>query len=242
MFTKIKGEIRWAGMVVNDTNPDNRIYTSLVKASGIPELTHDSLRFNKYDLKKGDQNAYLACMALVDINADGIWVFSEDKLANDWKHDIKFLTLFSNTGRGKTHLAISAGWEVLDSYLKLKYRNPDDAISNCAVIYRQVGSLMNELRRGYEDNSFAEVLNDCKECRLLILDDLGAEKSSDWTWATLDEIIDWRYINELDTIVTTNVTASSLSPRIASRLMDARISKIITMKNEDYRRIQQEKN
>lgn len=237
MLEQLKSLTKYKWISIGDKEPNQKIFEMLVQASGIPLITRETMRFKNYDLTKGDKEAYIFAMSMADINEKGIWVYSSDELSNSWDRKTKILTLFSNTGRGKTHLAIATGWELLDSYLRLNYDNYDDIEQNCTVIYRQVNSLMNELRNGYEKNNFNDILNDCKICRLLILDDLGAEKSTDWTWATLDEIIDWRYINQLDTIVTTNVTSSKLSPRIASRLLDTHISKIITLKNEDYRRL-----
>ena len=70
---------------------------------------------------------------------------------------------------------------------------------------------------------------------LLILDDLGTEKLTDWAAEKLDTLIDHRYIKGLPLVVTTNVPAAQLSPRIASRLQDRRLGRVVTLSGPDYR-------
>ena len=45
----------------------------------------------------------------------------------------------------------------------------------------------------------------------------------------LDTLIDHRYIKGLPLVVTTNVPAAQLSPRIASRLQDRRLASVVTL-------------
>lgn len=59
----------------------------------------------------------------------------------------------------------------------------------------------------------------------LVLDDLGTEKLSDWVQEKLYAILDWRYGQELPTLVTSNLTLAELAshyrahgPRLASRI------------------------
>ena len=52
--------------------------------------------------------------------------------------------------------------------------------------------LLDDLRPG--DDSRQRV-RDCQNCKLLILDDIGAEKASEWTQERLYSVIDHRYAN-----------------------------------------------
>lgn len=54
-----------------------------------------------------------------------------------------------------------------------------------------------------------------KSSPCLIIDDLGAEKPSDWTKQTLFEIIDYRYRENLQTIITSNFNISELKTRLS---------------------------
>jgi len=84
------------------------------------------------------------------------------------------------------------------------------------------------------DDKYNKILTSLKSCRTLILDDLGAENGTPWTDAILDMIIDYRYSHEMDTIITSNVDISKLSPRIASRLSEGNICKILM---PDFRKV-----
>jgi DNA replication protein DnaC len=60
--------------------------------------------------------------------------------------------------------------------------------------------------------------------RLLMLDDLGAAKSSEWTEEINFRLINHRYENQLPTILTSNVLPGELmnrvGDRVASRLVE----------------------
>jgi DNA replication protein DnaC len=133
-----------------------------------------------------------------------------------------FLTFVGDCGRGKTHLALGLGiWQIgnLES----------------SAIYWQVPALLSTLRRSFESNSkvsYGGVTAKCKSTELLILDDLGMQKDSDWVLEQLDSLVDYRYVNELQTVFTTNLKPSRLPPRIASRLREG---EVVTLTGEDYR-------
>jgi DNA replication protein DnaC len=71
----------------------------------------------------------------------------------------------------------------------------------------------------------------------LCLDDLGAEKTTEYAITTLYLIIDRRIRNEMQTIITTNLSLdeieATLGARIASRLAEM---KIIKINMPDYRK------
>lgn len=59
----------------------------------------------------------------------------------------------------------------------------------------------------------AEVRNEVLQSHCLILDDLGAEKSSDWTNSTLFDVINHRYNENAQTIITSNFDIKTLQKR-----------------------------
>ena len=134
-----------------------------------------------------------------------------------------FLTMCGGLGVGKTHLACAIGQKFMES--------EDD------VIYYQAEELFDMLRHTYDKDGddYNTKMNELKECQLLIIDDFGTQKNTDWVLSKLDTLIDSRYINEKSTILTTNLTIkaiSDISGRIASRLSSGII---LTLIGEDYR-------
>lgn len=140
-----------------------------------------------------------------------------------------FLTFAGPPGTGKTHLALSIGWDWLEQ-------------RRGTVIYWRVASLLDALRAGYDrENRSATpdtylTLHAVTHCDLLILDDLGAERDTEWATEKLDQIVDERYIARRRLVVTTNATPNELPPRLESRL---RHGAVYVIDAPDYRRRQE---
>ena len=90
------------------------------------------------------------------------------------------------------------------------------------VKFVRVTDLFERIRSTYDGSgeNEAEVIEEYKECRLLILDDLGVNAPSDWSRSVLHSIIDYRINYELPTIVTTNLTNKELATKMDSRTID----------------------
>ena len=124
------------------------------------------------------------------------------------------LVLTGNTGCGKTHLAIAS----LRCGIEAGKIGP-------GAIFIPVPELLLKIRSCFRDGateSEEELINRYGICPVLILDDLGAEKTSEFSIATLELILDRRVREDRQTILTTNLTLEEiegkLSARIASRL------------------------
>jgi DNA replication protein DnaC len=128
------------------------------------------------------------------------WVLSTISGARDG------LVLRGPVGCGKTHVAVAAFRAVVVGGVL-----PAVAVT--------VPALLDGLRPG---RAPVEELSACEDARLLLLDDLAAERATDWTAETLYRLIDARYARRLPTIITTNATGAmireNLGDRIASRL------------------------
>ncbi len=118
------------------------------------------------------------------------------------------LILRGNTGCGKTHLAIAM--------LKLSPDWKDRFVT--------VPDLLLKIRGSFNggDVREEEIIDTYSWARLLVLDDLGAEKTTDFTVDRLHLILDRRIREGLKTIITTNLTQDQIEKtfgaRIASRL------------------------
>jgi len=141
------------------------------------------------------------------------------------------LVLRGPRGTGKTHLMEAVGRELI--------------ARDMTVRYERVPALLSRIRSSY-DRSYPEVAEDdmrrCHLAQLLMLDDLGSEKSSEWVQEKIFELIDERYGTGRLLIVSTNDSYASLSnnlgERVASRLFDENSGKVaqVIMTCSDYRR------
>jgi DNA replication protein DnaC len=127
-----------------------------------------------------------------------------------------FLTLMGSSDNGKTHLLIA----ICRSWLE----------QGKLARYAFVPLLLDELRAGFaqgNDGTYEERWKKFLNVPLLALDDLGTENPTQWAQEHLDTLIDYRMVNGLFTVVTTNLTFDELQTRIGSRLM--RSGKIVSM-------------
>jgi len=77
--------------------------------------------------------------------------------------------------------------------------------------------LLDLLRGGYDAGDAAQRLARVRNARLLILDDLGAEKSTEWVQERLLMIVNHRYERLLPTWISTNYGLVGLAERIGER-------------------------
>ncbi len=116
----------------------------------------------------------------------------------------KGLILAGDNGVGKTHLACSIANKLIEN--------------GTPVIYGTLINLLAELRNSYDtDNNISEmeIIKLYENVDLLIIDDLGKEKPSEWGLEKLFTIINSRYENNLPAIITTNYNQNSLVERLS---------------------------
>lgn len=132
-------------------------------------------------------------------------------------------------GCGKTHLAVAILREMVKA----------NTVERAYFI--TAPELLLEIRRSFQDSADTnegEIIEYYATMPFLILDDLGAEKVSEWAVTTLYLIVDRRNREERPTIFTSNLgldeIEQKLNARIASRLADCRV---IQLDMPDYRKM-----
>lgn len=135
------------------------------------------------------------------------------------------LLIAGRTGTGKTHQAYGAVRSLLAAGVRLRW----EAIT-VADLYAALRP-----RTGHDPERELQRLG---QCPLLILDDLGAAKQSEWTEELTYRVINRRYIDMLPTLITTNLTADALrravGDRVGSRLTE--MTTRVILHGEDRRR------
>ena len=135
-----------------------------------------------------------------------------------------WITIFGGTGVGKTHLAIAIAAH------RMKEQH--------AVTFVLVADLLDHLRSAYGMNSsvsYDERFDEIKDAPLLILDDLGKQRSSSWADEKLHQLIVHRHNLRLPTVITTMVDATRPEGPISSRIQDPSVGELIYLDAPDYR-------
>ena len=154
------------------------------------------------------------------------------------------LLITGNIGVGKTHLAVG----ILQSLIM------ERGATGLFYDYRE---LLKEVQHSYNPKVSAtelEILKPVFDAEILLLDELGASKPTDWVWDTVAHILNTRYNDKRTTIITTNYAnqaplgAEASTPRnvmrdetlgdrigerMRSRLQEMCV--IVEMQGEDFR-------
>lgn len=136
------------------------------------------------------------------------------------------LLFIGETGTGKTHLAVA----ILQELIQKQY----------AGVFYNIITLLDELRASYnsqDESEQWEIIDRVRDTSILVLDDLGAEKTSGWVNDRLYAIINYRYENKKTTIVTSNKSHAELNDQIGNRIISRLVEmcRVIPFQGKDYR-------
>jgi len=163
-----------------------------------------------------------------------------ERYAREYPPSKPFGLLFMGpTGVGKTHLAVG----ILRQLIRDK---------SIQCLFRTFPELLKEIQMSYSPVSMSSelsLLQPVLDAEVLMLDELGAQKPSDWIRETVSYILNYRYVENKVTILTTNYldkedlkfprksVSYSLTERIGepmrSRLYE--MCKNVVMQGEDFR-------
>ena len=135
-----------------------------------------------------------------------------------------WLLLMGGYGCGKTHLAAAIANYCVNSGI--------------STLFLTVPDLLDSLRFAYNDpeGGFEARFEQVRTVPLLILDDFGTQNATSWAQEKLFQILNFRYINRLPTVITTNLSLQEIEPRLRSRLQDPELVAQVRINAPDYRR------
>ncbi len=96
-------------------------------------------------------------------------------------------------------------------------------------------SIRSDLHTAILRASFEDRFERIRQAPLLILDDFGSQNATSWAQEKLFQIINYRYINRLPMVVTTNLSNRDMDERIQSRLYDDDWVTVVKILAPDHR-------
>lgn len=151
--------------------------------------------------------------------------------------ETRWLLLVGSIGAGKTHLAVGA----------LKALVAERGAQGLFCDYRE---LLREIQNTYNpqvSTTELDILKPVMEAEILVMNDLGAIRPSEWVWDTISMILNSRYNSIRTTIITTNYAAlppgaggrheETLGDRIGERMRSrlCEMCRVVEMNGQDYR-------
>ena len=156
------------------------------------------------------------------------------KLVDEYPAVDRGLLFMGPVGTGKTHLSTA----ILRGLIQ----------KGVPCLFYEFGALLKEIQNSYNpvsQTSELKVLAPVYETEVLVLDELGAVKPTDWVRDTMTQVINTRYNDKKLTIFTTNYTDTrrqrseeTLEDRVGARLRSRlyEMCKTVAVEGEDYRR------
>lgn len=146
----------------------------------------------------------------------------------DFSLDSPSLYFYGDTGLGKTHLSLSIANEVIKNGFNVVYNSAQNLLSK---IERE--------RFGRSDEPDGTTEEKLLNCDLLILDDLGAEFSTQFTVSAIYNIINTRINSGMPTIISTNLEYDEIEKKYTQRIASRIIGNFVTIEfcGEDIRQL-----
>jgi DNA replication protein DnaC len=192
--------------------------TGRVAAVRLPKR-YDGFHFSNYKPQNESQTA--ALMSAMDV-------------AMKYPNIDRGIILIGSVGVGKTHLAVS----ILKGLTERGF----------GCLFYEFGSLLKEIQESYNPQTLTSelsVLSPVLTTDVLVLDELGASKPTDWVRDTMAHVINTRYNDRKVTIFTTNylddrrsAVEETLEDRIGTRLRSRlyEMCRTVMIEGRDYRR------
>ncbi len=124
-----------------------------------------------------------------------------------------WLVLSGSSGAGKTHLAAAIANRVMER--------------GHPVFFMFVPDLLDHLRSTYtptSEISYDQLFEQVRTAQLLVLDDLGGHSSTPWAQEKLYQVLNYRHLSQLPTVITIAVPPESLDERWQTRIWDPQLS------------------
>ena len=197
--------------------------TQLLAQARIPKR-YENCSFDNYVPQGGGDSFYSQAYALRDAK----------HLVDEYPNLDFGLLFIGPCGTGKTHLAAA----IIRSLTLQK---------GVSCLFTDFRDLLKEIQDSYNpvsQSSEIRVLAPVYECEVLVLDELGASKPTEWVRETMTQIINTRYNDRKVTIFTTNYLDDpplprdeSLTERVGTRLRSRlhEMCKVVMVKGDDYR-------
>lgn len=131
------------------------------------------------------------------------------------------LYIHGDIGSGKTLFACCMVYQEMKNAFISRDRK-------ASAYFLPVTDLLAEIKEGYNKNiSDQDIIDKYKKVDWLIIDDIGTENLTDWSYSILYSIINYRYENLKKTVYTSNLSFDQLSNKVQDQRVVRRIEEMV---------------
>lgn len=138
-----------------------------------------------------------------------------------------WLVFSGSYGAGKTHLAAS-----IANFRQQRHEEQVTFITMADMLDFLKASFNPDAARNFDD-----LFDTLRNMEVLVLDDLNLENAKAWTQEKLFQLLDYRYVRQMPTVITTARSLDDLersSPRLMTRLLDGRLCRVVGIQARSY--------
>ena len=215
-------ELRKAQAIAEEQEQKRRKIEAILGKSGLKKR-YLSRSFENFIVNDVNRKAYEIAKSYVDN-----WQENKDKGEG--------LYFEGTCGTGKTHLAVAIAMKLINQGVPVICKTSIDLLASIKQSYERDSTVNEE-----------DIIEAYNTVDLLVIDDLGKERATEWSVPILYRIINDRYENMLPTVITTNYNTDDLIDKLNAsndnEKAEAIISRFkgsascVTMAWEDYRRM-----
>lgn len=215
-------ELRKAQAIAEEQEQKRQKIEAILGRSGIKKR-YLSRSFENFIVNDVNRKAYEIAKSYVDN-----WQENKDKGEG--------LYFEGTCGTGKTHLAVAIAMKLINQGVPVICKTSIDLLASIKQSYERDSTVNEE-----------DIIEAYNTVDLLVIDDLGKERATEWSVPILYRIINDRYENMLPTVITTNYNTDDLIDKLNAsndnEKAEAIISRFkgsascVTMAWEDYRRM-----
>ena len=195
----------------------NMTYNALCDKVPLEKFRFDNFSLGKYPSTPDDEG-------VIPANRMKNYLEYCKNYSDDFDEESGNIIMMGNTGLGKTHLSLAIAGEAAKKGYSVIYGSAQNLLS----------SIENE-KFGRSQSIGAE--QSILDCDLLIIDDLGAEFSTQFTVSAVYNIINSRLLLSKPTIISTNMTMDEMEERYTQRVASRILGNFVIMnfKGRDVR-------
>lgn len=186
--------------------------------------------FDNYEVTSGNREAHEACKRLAAGGESGVLITGNPGVGKTHllvalmkEYDRRHSAAPIKESAESEMVAVSSASEIIraaeraiDKDDEAPALSSDEIEQQAHVEYWPMLDLTSELRSDIAHGS-QDTSRRCRECDLLVFDDFGAERATEFVLEELERIVDWRYRTMKPTAVATNLDFREISRKYGQR-------------------------